>query len=78
MALQGWQAVGSVWGAVMPDQKRGRGRPKGKKSDPDYTQIAPYIRLDTYRAMRHRLIDSDMEISELIQELLDRWLREGK
>ena len=58
-----------------PEQKRGKGRPKGKKSDPDYTTLTTYIRMETYRALNIRAIKEDREMSEVVQELLDKWLK---
>jgi hypothetical protein len=55
-------------------QKRGRGRPPGKKSDPNYTQVMGYIRKDTYRALKIRCAQDDVEISQVLQQLLDAWL----
>jgi len=55
-------------------KKRGRGRPPGKKSDPTYTQVTGYIRKTTYRALKIRCAERDVEISEVLQQLLDEWL----
>ena len=58
----------------MAEEKRGRGRPPGKKSNPDFTQISAYVRVKTYKETKKALIDEEMEISELVQLLLDQWL----
>lgn len=57
-----------------PSQKRGR--PKGKRSHPDYEQVTAYIRKDTHRDVKIALLSEDdgREFSELIQELLEQWL----
>jgi hypothetical protein len=58
-----------------PSQKRGR--PKGKRSDPDYEQVTAYIRKDTHRDVKITLLSEEgngREFSELIQELLEQWL----
>lgn len=60
----------------MPEEKRGRGRPKGKKSNPEYTRLMVYVRKDTLKATKKRLIDLEMEASELVQQLLEEWLNE--
>jgi hypothetical protein len=54
-----------------------RGRPKGKRSDPDYEQYSVYLRRETHRRVKIRLLEKygDKEISELAQELLEDWLR---
>lgn len=58
-----------------PSQKRGR--PKGKRSHPDYEQVTAYIRKDTHRAAKIALLSEseEREFSELIQELLEQWLK---
>ncbi len=54
-----------------------RGRPKdGKRSNPDFTQVTAYIKKATYQETRKHLLDQDQEFSELVQELLERWLAE--
>jgi cellulose biosynthesis protein BcsQ len=52
------------------------GRPKGKRSDPDYEQVTAYIKSGTYTNVKIELLKEGQkrEFSELIQELLDDWL----
>ena len=50
-------------------------RPSGKKSDPDYTQVTVYLRKDRYATARKRLFDERKQFSDLVGELLDRWIR---
>ena len=55
-----------------------RGRPRnGKRSNPDYKQISALIRKDTHRAVVRVLLDDgeSRDVSDLLQELLQRWLR---
>lgn len=61
--------------AESPPQKRGR--PKGKRSHPDYEQVTAYIRKDTHRAAKIALLSEGeaREFSELVQELLEQWLK---
>lgn len=53
-----------------------RGRPNGKRSDAEFQQVTAYVRRDTYRQVSIRLIDQPQkgEFSELVQELLQKWL----
>ncbi|MES1024915.1 hypothetical protein ABN584_18775 [Gloeocapsa sp. BRSZ] len=53
-----------------------RGRPKGKRSHPDYEQVTAYIRKDTHRDVKIALLSEGeaREFSELVQELLEQWL----
>lgn len=61
----------------MAEEKRGRGRPPGKKSDPDYTTLTVYVRKKTIKAIKKNLIDLDMDASELVETLLQRWIEEN-
>ncbi|MEP0920078.1 hypothetical protein NC981_25115 [Leptolyngbya sp. DQ-M1] len=56
------------------------GRPKGKRSDPDYEQVTAYIRKDTHRDIKIALLQEGQgrEFSELVQELLDGFLSTQK
>jgi hypothetical protein len=53
------------------------GRPKGKRSNPDYTQVTAYIRQDTYKDIRVLLLQKGdgQEFSELVEELLSEYLK---
>lgn len=55
-----------------------RGRPPGKRSDPAYEQVTAYVRRDTYRAVKIALLEDDRQsgFSDLVEELLQAWLRE--
>jgi hypothetical protein len=57
--------------------KRGRGRPPGKRSDPDYEQVTSYVRRQTYADVKIELIreGKKREFSELVEELLAQWLK---
>ncbi len=59
------------------EQSPKRGRPKGKRSHPDYEQVTAYIKKDTYQEIKISLLREGRkrEFSELIQELLDDWLK---
>lgn len=55
-----------------------RGRPRtGKRSDPDYEQTTAYVRRDTYRDIKIALLQEDQarDYSDLVEELLEQWLR---
>lgn len=60
-----------------PEQPPKRGRPKGKRSHPDYEQVTAYIKKDTYQEIKISLLREGQkrEFSELIQELLENWLK---
>lgn len=54
-----------------------RGRPTGKRSDPDFEQTTAYIRKDTHRSVKIALLEEGegREYSELVEELLSKWLK---
>ena len=62
--------------------RRGPGRPPGRRSDPDYTQISAYIPLDLLLAVQDELASERREkrqrtarpVSDLVEELLSQWL----
>lgn len=49
---------------------------KGKSSNPTYTKALAYIKEETYKQVRTKLINSSdkKDYSDLIQELLEKWL----
>lgn len=53
-----------------------KGRPKGKRSNPDYEQVTAYIKRETYRKTKIALLEQDeiSDFSELVEELLTEWL----
>jgi hypothetical protein len=54
-----------------------RGRPTGKRSDPDFEQTTAYIRKDTHHNVKIALLmeGEGREYSELVEELLSKWLK---
>jgi hypothetical protein len=54
--------------------KRKRGRPPAKKSDPNYSRHTVILKKKSVKALKHYLIDAEMEMSELFQQLLDDFL----
>jgi hypothetical protein len=53
-----------------------RGRPRGKRSHPDFEQITAYIRKDTHHAVKIMLLQNGRkEFSEHVEELLGQWLK---
>lgn len=63
------------------DTPKRRGRPAtGKRNDPEYDQTTAYVRKDTYKAVRIALIEEgeERDYSELVEELLSKWLKSRK
>jgi hypothetical protein len=63
------------------DAPKRRGRPAtGKRNDPEFDQTTAYVRKDTYKAVRIALIEDgeERDYSELVEELLAKWLKSRK
>jgi hypothetical protein len=58
-------------------EPRRRGRPSGKRSDPDYVGFTTYIRRDTHHDVKLALLQEKQgrELSELVEDLLTHWLK---
>ncbi len=56
------------------------GRPRGKRSNPDYEQVTAYIKRETYRNTKIALLQQEnkQEFSELVEQLLSEWLSTQK
>jgi hypothetical protein len=56
------------------------GRPRGKRTNPDFVQITAYIRKDTHRNVKIQLLKEGKgkELSEVIEDQLSDWLRKHK
>ena len=62
-----------------PESKK-RGRPKAKKSDPEFVSAIAYIRKKTHLQVKRLLLDKEeqgdkQDFSELVQDLLDFWVQ---
>ncbi len=59
------------------EQRPGRGRPTGKRTDPEYNQVTAYIRKTTHHAVKLRLLQEGQgrEFSQLVEDLLSVWLQ---
>ena len=61
---------------VVSTKRRGRGRPPGKRSNPDFEQVTAYIRKHTHQGVKIALLQEGkgQEFSELVEGLLAKWL----
>jgi hypothetical protein len=57
---------------------RGKGRPPGKRRDPDYQPTTVLLRKQTKKTASRLLEDADtgQDLSELIEQLLAEWIRQ--
>lgn len=58
------------------EQQPRRGRPPGKRSNPEYVSTTAYIREKVREAVGLRLHNEDFDYSELVDQLLTDWLDE--
>src|SRR4051794_31262567 len=60
-----------------PARQAGPGRPPGKSSDPEWEQTTVQLKRATKKAARALLIahDDGQDLSEVLQELLDQWVK---
>ena len=61
-----------------PQVEKGRGRPAtGKRSNPDWKLYSHFLKRQTQRAAVARLQaeDEGRDLSDVLQELLDNWLK---
>ena len=58
------------------EQQPRRGRPPGKRSNPDFVSTTAYIREKVREAVGLRLHNEDFDFSELVDKLLTDWLDE--
>jgi hypothetical protein len=59
------------------DPVRGRGRPPGKRSDPDYQPTTVLLRKHTKKTAARLLEDTNAahDLSDLIEQLLTEWIQ---
>jgi hypothetical protein len=52
------------------------GRPAGKRTDPEFTQVTAWIRRDTHLRTKMQLLEAGgaQQFSELVESLLTDWL----
>lgn len=46
----------------------------GKRDHPDYTQISVYIRKTPYHEVKRRLVGTNQDFSDLVNELVEGWI----
>lgn len=52
------------------------GRPRGKRSNPDYAPVQVLLKKQTHKSARRILsdLDSGQDVSDLVQSLLEQWV----
>ena len=69
-------AAAPVPTAIASETPKGRGRPPGKRSDPDWAPRTILMRSQTHRRVSIMLLEKDRspDLSELVDELLQEWI----
>lgn len=52
------------------------GKSRGKSSSPDYQRLTVYLRRDTILDLKHRIVGTNIELSDIVQDAVDRWVRQ--
>lgn len=55
-----------------------RGRARGKRSNPDFEQVGAYIPKALNLEVKRLLLEEDIDFSELIAKLLQKWVDKNK
>ena len=63
---------------ILPTTKSKMGRPPGKKSNPEYTQVTVYLRKEVHQAARKLLIDEQRQFSDLVGDLVSQWISDTR
>jgi hypothetical protein len=72
------QSVAVPTPSVEAEPVRGRGRPPGKRSDPDYQPTTVLLRKNTKKTATRLLEDTNAahDLSDLIERLLTEWIQQ--
>ena len=71
------QSIAQTDSRVGSEPVRGRGRPPGKRSDPDYQPTTVLLRKHTKKTATRLLEDTNaaQDLSDLIERLLTEWIQ---
>ena len=63
---------------ALAEVPRGKGRPTGKRSNPEWKLYSHFLKKKTQRQAAARLaaLDDGRDLSDVLQELLERWIVE--
>lgn len=66
-----------IKGVQAGDGRRSPGRPRGKRSNAEFVQVTAYVGKGTHRDVKIALLTegAGREFSELVEDLLIRWLQ---
>jgi hypothetical protein len=50
----------------------------GKSSSPDYQRLTVYLRRETILDLKRRIVGTNVELSDILQDAVELWVRESK
>ena len=50
------------------------GRPRGKRTDPDYQSVTTFLHKQTYLDVQRTLVGRDQDFGDVVDSLLKEWL----
>ena len=50
----------------------------GKSSSPDYQRLTVYLRRETILDLKRRIVGTNVELSDILQDAVELWVREPK
>jgi hypothetical protein len=52
-------------------------RERGKSSNPDYQRLTVYLRRNTILDLKRRIAGTNIELSDIVQDAVDRWIEQS-
>lgn len=63
--------------STLPADGKAVSKGLAKSADPAFTKFTTYIRKTTHLGVKTRLVSKEKELSDLVEELLSKWLKEN-
>ena len=54
------------------------GKVGGKSSSPDYQRLTVYLRRETILDLKRRIVGTNVELSDIVQDAVERWIHQPK
>lgn len=58
------------------EERRGPGRPPGKRTNPDYQSVTTFLHKQTYLDVQRALVGSGQDFGDVVDDLLKDWLKQ--
>jgi hypothetical protein len=64
-----------------PDRRSGdqslSHKERGKSSNPDYQRLTVYLRRETILDLKRRIVGTNIELSDIVQDAVERWVSQS-